>query len=364
MIKGLNIWLPAYLRQKRWSASPGKVTDILLSVCDHFEPFHHADKKTAMVRLANWKERWPELIGDFTDSDGIRPRHSFFYPIEQYDPDVLNEISEICRLSGGEVEVHLHHKDDTAETLREKLKQGIADFRRHNLLSSDEQGNVRYGFIHGNWCLDNSHPFKRNCGVSSELGVLRQTGCYGDFTMPSAPHPTQTRTINSLYYGVDTPEPKSHDTGIPVSARQTTRDLRNKKNHLLLVQGPLGLNWSRRKMGILPKIENADLTAANPPRPDRMRLWVRSGIRVQQQPDWLFIKLHTHGAISPNSDTILGEPMKRFHQHLMDTYKNEQFRIHYVTAREMVNILHAAEDGKGGNPGKYRDYCYKLFSQR
>lgn len=361
MIKGSNIWLPAYVRQKRWKASPGKVTDILLGVCDHFEPFHHADKKTAMERLSRWKKRWPELINNFIDADGIRPRHSFFYPIEQYDADVLNEIGDICQLSGGEVEIHLHHKDDTAQTLRALLEQGIADFRKHNLLSSDAKGNARYGFIHGNWCLDNSHPLGRNCGVSNELSVLRQTGCYADFTMPSAPHPTQTRTINSLYYGLDTPEPKSHDFGIAVSAGGNTARHREDPNHLLLVQGPLGLNWARRKFGILPRIENADITGANPPRADRMHVWLQSGIRVENQPNWLFVKLHTHGAISPNSDMILGDPMKRFHEHLMANYKNDRFRIHYVTAREMVNILHAAEDGKQGNPGEYRDYLYKLF---
>ncbi len=364
MIKGLNLWLPAYVRQPRWRPSPDVVTDILLSVCDHFEPFHHADKKVAMSRLADWKKRWPALIEEFADSDGVRPRHSFFYPIEQYDKDALDEIAELCRLSGGEVEVHLHHKNDTAETLEKAMKLGIENFRRHNLLCSDAAGNVRYGFIHGNWCLDNSHPDGRNCGVSNELEVLRQTGCYGDFTMPSAPHVTQTHTINSIYYGLETPQPKSHDFGTPASANGTTKQFRGENNRLLLVQGPLGLNWERRKFGISPRIENADLTGNNPPRPDRMRIWLRSGIHVQGRPNWLFIKLHTHGAISPNSDMLLGDPMRHFHQHLMKSYKNAQFRLHYVTAREMVNIVHAAEDGKSGNPGEYRDYIYKLPPRR
>jgi hypothetical protein len=31
-----------------------------------------------------------------------------------------------------------------------------------------------------------------------------------------------------------------------------------------------------------------------------------------------------------------------------------------VTAREMVNIIWAACDGKDGNPGEYRDYRLKL----
>jgi hypothetical protein len=36
----------------------------------------------------------------------------------------------------------------------------------------------------------------------------------------------------------------------------------------------------------------------------------------------------------------------------------KRYRIHYVTAREMVNIVHAAEDGKAGNAGEFRDYRY------
>ena len=69
---------------------------------------------------------------------------------------------------------------------------------RHGLLSRDRYtGEVGYGFIHGNWALDNSRPDGRMCGVDNELDVLRETGCYADFTLPSAPSPTQTRKINS-----------------------------------------------------------------------------------------------------------------------------------------------------------------------
>ena len=33
--------------------------------------------------------------------------------------------------------------------------------------------------------------------------------------------------------------------------------------------------------------------------------------------------------------------------------------LHFVSAREMVNIMLAACDGKEGNPGDYRDYQFK-----
>ncbi len=353
----MDLWLPAYLRQRDWQPPAGKVVDLLLCICDHFEPFHDTDKRGAMERMRLWNETYPKQIEPFRDADGCRPRHTFFYPIEQYDEDVVNSLAELANKCGGEVEMHLHHKDDTEAGLRAAIAKGKADYLRHGFLAKDQDGRVVYAFVHGNWALDNSHPEGKNCGVSNELDILRETGCYADFTMPSAPDPTQTRTINQVYYAEDKLTPKSHDSGIP--ARVLAAGEQRPKNGLLLIQGPLGLNWECRKFGFLPRIENADLTGANPPRPDRLRIWLRQGVHVAGRPEWLFIKLHTHGAVPRNSKMILGEPMRHFHEALLAQYNDgAKFRVHYVTAREMVNILHAAEEGKEGNPGAYRDYRY------
>ena len=356
MFKALDLWLPAYLNRSRTDAGFRGTRHVLLCVCDHFEPFHDTDKAGALARLAVWRREFPKLAGEFRDAGGEPPRQTFFYPIEQYDADVIGELAGLCRDTRCEVEIHLHHDNDTAENLRRVLEIGKENLARHGLLSRDVDGVLRYGFIHGNWALDNSHPQGRHCGVRNELAVLRDTGCYADFTMPSAPSRTQTRTINSLYYATGTPAPKSHDRGIP--ARVGAKP----PGDLLLVQGPLGLNWRRRKFGVLPRIENADLTGANPPTPDRLRLWVRANIHVAGRPDWLFVKLHTHGGIERNSTMLLGDAMRRFHRQLAAT--GGDLRFHYVTAREMVNILHAAEDGHAGDPSGFRDYRYRPLPAR
>jgi hypothetical protein len=225
--------------------------------------------------------------------------------------------------------------------------------------------------------LDNSHPAGRHCGVRNELAVLRATGCFADFTMPSMPSPTQARIINQLYYARGTDAPRSFDDGEPVSVpavappalhhsrppplQPTTTPARSRPGpgELLMVQGPLGFNWEWRKCGILPRIENGDLTGANPPRPHRLRVWERLNIHVRGRPEWLFIKLHTHGGLPRNFEMLLGEPMRQFHEQLKLNYSGERYRFHYVTARELVNILHAAEDGLSGNPGAYRNYRYQ-----
>jgi hypothetical protein len=82
---------------------------------------------------------------------------------------------------------------------------------------------------------------------------------------------------------------------------------------------------------------------------------------VQGRPNWLFVKLHTHGGIPSNYKTLLGEAMAGFHRSLGEFCLNSGIRLHYVTARELVNVVHAAEDGHSGNAGDYRDHRYQLL---
>jgi hypothetical protein len=358
MIKALDIWLPAWRRRERHAQHALGTVHVMLAICDHFEPFHGADKSEALARVEIWHREFPAVAGEFKGTDGVGPKHTFFYPIEQYDAEVVKGIADLCLATGSEMEVHLHHQDDTAENMRSTLQQGLERLSGHGMLSRDASGALRYGFIHGNWALDNSHPEGRHCGVRNELCVLRQTGCYADFTLPSAPERTQTRTINSVYYARGTDRPKSHDSGRRVHADREPQSIHD--DELLLVQGPLALNWQNRKFGVLPRIENGDLTAANPPTLERFRLWLDCQIAVEGRPNWVYVKLHTHGAKPENTRMFLGEPMRAFHRALAGlAARNSNIRYHYVTARELVNILHAAEAGHSGDPSQFRDFRYR-----
>lgn len=355
MLKGLDRWLLPWIFRQR-SRAPSQ-RHVILAVCDHFEPFHGAKKPQALSRVATWHSEYSRITTEFRDSGGTPPRHTFFYPIEQWDEDVCGALAVMCHNTGGEAEIHLHHKNDTAEKLAHALVDGKTRMARLGLLSKDETGVVRYGFIHGNWALDHSHPEGKACGVTDELRVLRQTGCYADFTLPSAPSPCQVKTINSIYYAREDGKARSHERGEPARAGQPRPE---SYDELLLVQGPLGLNWKWRKLGVFPRIENADITGANPPTAVRLALWEQCHIHVQGKPEWLFIKLHTHGAVERNSEMLLGAPMRDFHRHLAQAAREDKgFHYHYVSAREMVNILHAAEAGHSGNPHEYRDFRYR-----
>ncbi len=360
MIKALDLWLPAYLRGAHRSSAPP--TDILFCICDHFEPLHYTDHSGALRRLQSWETRYGELRSYGRDAEGNPPRHTFFYPIEQYSPDLLNPLESLCRRHGCEVEIHLHHHNDTEASLREQLRGGVQHLRNHGFLSSAPSGKPTFAFIHGNWALDNSHPKGDHCGVSNELAILKEEGCFADLTMPSAPDRSQTQTINSIYYAKSTGVAKSHNRGTPMQAAaegaDSTAPLRECSDTLLLVQGPLGLNWHRRKWKFLPRIENADLTGHNPPSQDRLALWMAFAPFVRNRPEWRFIKLHTHGAVEANSEMLLGRPMQNFHQLMTKVLQKKGIRLHYVSARELVNIAHVAEAGKQGNAGDWREFLF------
>lgn len=355
-MRAADKWLLPWLRRHPENPDPGQPIDVMLCVCDHFEPFHRSDRDGALRRMDEWQEKFTRLTARFKDTDGAPPKQTFFYPIEQYDSEILERLAALCRETGSEVEVQLHHADDTAEDVAAALEEGVRRYQSHGLLSRGPGGEARFGFVHGNWALDNSDPRGANCGVNRELEVLRAAGCYADFTMPSAPHPTQTRTVNSLYYALETDQPKSHDTGIHAEAGRTA-SLRDQPDRLLCVQGPLALNFRHRKWGVLPRLENAELSGANPPGVGRFHLWRRQGICVRKRPNWVFVKLHTHAALERNMPAFFGEPAYRFHESLA-TELPEGIRLHYVSAREVVNLIHAAEDGRTGNPQDHRDHLF------
>jgi hypothetical protein len=355
--RSLDRWVRTYVRERgrRRDPRPDEDVHLLLCVADHYEPRENrADAAVSHARVRRWVTDYPRQFARFRDSDGRTPRHSFFYPVEEYEAEYLDALAGLCRAGFGEVEIHLHHDNDTADNLRRTL----LDFRdrlaeRHGLLSRRrDTDEPKYGFIHGNWALDNSRPDGRLCGVNNELDVLRETGCYADFTLPSAPSPCQTRTINRLYYAVDDPHrPKSHDTGFSVGEGPAP------DRSLLIVQGPLLLDWGRRKLGLLPAVENACLQPSQPPSVHRLDLWLRARVQVPARPDWFFVKLHAHGAREEHQETLLGEPMVRFHEVLAARARaNPHFHFHYVTAREMYNLVKAAEAGWSGDVAGALDF--------
>lgn len=358
----IHPWILSYISNK--AKSPFLKTysgqkHVFLCITDHFEPLGgNASLNKSIEKLQAWCETYPKIASKFMDSDNCLPKYSFFYPIEEYRPEFLSLLSELCHKGYGEVEVHLHHDNDTADNLRDSL----LDFKsllsgKYRLLSVDKvTGEIKYGFIHGNWALDNSRSDGRWCGVNNELSILQETGCYADFTMPSAPDSTQTTKINSIYYAIDDPlKPKSHNFGI--DAKQS----KNNQKGVLMIQGPLMLNWKNRKNGILPRIENGFIGFNYPIDLDRIKLWLDADVHVQNNPEFIFVKLYTHGCQEKNMHYLLSEGLNNLFFQIKDHCNKENFKLHYVSAREMVNVIKALEDNFVGSVSQMKDYRFKLI---
>jgi len=363
MLRGADQWLGGLLTsvcRRRRVQGP---RHLLLCVADHFEPFERTllesgtitggrDAAVARVAVQDWCRRYADTVRGITDADGRAPRHTFFYPWDEYDPDCLDELRDFCSRGFGEVEVHLHHRRDCEDGLRAKLTAACEAYSGHGLLGRTATGATRFAFVHGNWALCNSRPDGDWCGVDRELAILRESGCYADFTFPSAPSPTQPRTVNAIYYGRD-PQPgeRGHRrTAFVRAGNAAARDA------LLLVQGPLGLNWRARKAGLLPRLENGELSAVNPATPARLAHWMRLQVHVGGRPDWIVVKVHTHGMSQRSREGIIGPAMRRFHEEAAHWCAAEGVQMHYVAARELYNIIKAAEAGHAGNPGDWRDF--------
>lgn len=351
MIRNVDLWLKSYLirlgQLRKFSQSAKKPLQILFTLCDHYEPYwNRVNDSQALKRVTRWVDHYPVIAANHVDCRGGHPQHCFFYPEEEYKLELMEMVADICRNGFGEVEIHLHHDNDTAVNLRRTL----LDFKKrlyeeHGLLSIDKKtSKIRYGFIHGNWALDNSRPDGRWCGVNNEIDVLLDTGCYADFTMPSAPDITQTSTINSIYYAVDDPEsPKSHDTGVAACSGVS------QTQGLLCVQGPLTFNFRSRKFGLLPRIENSCLAFDAPASYHRTKLWIDQRIHVMGRADVVFVKLHTHGTQENNMDYFFQKNgLDCLFSQIEDYCQALDFDLYYVSARQMFNVVKGFESNKQG----------------
>jgi hypothetical protein len=359
-------WLPSYIWQRLTRSVPRGQVHLILALADHFEPAivpgdgrARASYAEQESRLDRWCMEYPQAVGAWRDHEGQPLVHTYFYPAEQYDRGLVERLAEHTHSGWGEVEIHLHHGidgPDTAEHTRQQLVQfRDALVRQHGCLSFVEGSDQpRYAFVHGNFALANSAGGLW-CGVDSEIEILAETGCYADFTMPAAAfHPAQITKVNSLY-----------ECSLPLRRQAPHREGRNLRagralqTFPVMVQGPLMVDFDRQARNGIARLENAALVGANPPSVHRLGLWKKAAIVVQGRPDWLFIKLHCHGMDPTDREAVIGAGMQRFLSELVQGAPDRRECLHFVSAREMMNIIWAACDGREGNPGDFRDYRLK-----
>lgn len=339
--------------QHRNNSSP---IHVMFCLVDHFEPGTGNVGITAeRGRMQRLLSKYPNIADRHKDSYGNRPKRTWFFPPHYHRYGNLKDLSLLCESGYGEIELHLHHgksRPDTSENLENTILQCLEEYGYFGVFGS-EDGRRRYGFIHGDWALNNSLNGKY-CGVNDEIRILSRTGCYADFTFPALNRANPNR-MNCIFYADDTEvKPKSFDKNFLVSR------LGKREGELMVIQGPLfpTLMWSRIKgFGIVPIPICGDAINGRPPvTVRRIDSWVKTGICVQGKRDWIVVKTHTHGAT--DADEVLGENMDNIFDYIEHRYNDgKNYLVHYVTARELYNIIKAIEAGESGtNPEQYRNY--------
>ena len=346
--RNAQLWFPGWLDGRRRIRAhrfdPARPVTVHVLFADHFEPYWRkpADD-VARARVADWTARWPAIADRHRDDAGEPAKWTFFYPEEEYRPGLIDALAGMARAGIGDVEVHIHHDGEGEANFVERMQRFVERLSREHGLLHAERGQPTFGFIHGNWALDNARPDGRWCGLNHEITLLRRLGCYADFTGPAAPDICQTRLVNAIYWAVDDPDrPKSHDSGTIVTSHNSPPP-----DALLCVQGPLTLR-AHPRWRVVPSLEVGELARYAAPSPARARAWLNAAPRIGND---VFVKLFTHGATEGNAAALLGGHAGDAIEHLRRAAHSRGWRLAFATAWEMYRAVHRANGATAGDRG-------------
>jgi hypothetical protein len=346
-VREYAVFLPDYARWTVFGSAPsfhapGPI-HVFVLIADHFEPDRDA------ARVDEWMSRYARLALRHHDGVGRNPQHTWFYPGEQVTDAILSSLRRMTQSGLGEVELHYHHDHDTTESARNKLRSAIDAFQRFGFLKT-VTGETKFAFVHGNSGLDNSNG-PEMCGVNDEIRLLRELGCFADFTFPSLFENSQPGIVNSIYAARDDEGPKSYQRRMPLTA------LRSGAADLMIFEGPLIFAPSLSIRHLFLDLDDGDIHATEHATPARADRWVRANVHVAERQDWVFVKLFTHGVSSPSeAEACLGADFDRTLSYLERAYNDgSRYVLHYITAREAYNLARAAAEGARGEPAAYLD---------
>jgi hypothetical protein len=333
------IWFPSYVYSEVIKEEvPDYEKHVIFLMVDHYEP--GKGERGAMFNEA-WLREFRKVADKHFDTYGNRFRYTWFYPYDHHNEEVLIRLCKMAFDGYGEVELHWHLPPTTNETYPAMLEEAIHWFQQYGaFISSEPPYRTHFAYVAGNWSLDNCDG---RSGINNQLEILFRYGCYADFTFSTIGTLCQPKKINSIYYVSDDPEAsKSYDDGVDVEVGESNN------NRLIIFQGPIAFNWKKASLEY-----GAVETFALPNR-ERINLWIDTNIHVRGRPEWVFVKVHSHGCQSAN--LILDRHLDLMLQQLEEICKEHGISLHYMTAREAYNVVKAAEEGKRGNPDMYRDY--------
>ena len=138
---------------------------------DHFEP-SRKEGKLGVRKVSDWCKDYKEIAKFHFDSNGIFPQHTWFYRYDYKNDECIRILSEYVYEDLGEIEFHLHHGYDTLSSFGQKLRDGLLWFNKVGaMVSAEEKPQKYFGYVAGNWALDNGRRNPSMSGVNTELSV-------------------------------------------------------------------------------------------------------------------------------------------------------------------------------------------------
>lgn len=338
-------WAPRYLLEgPSRETVPDHEKHLIFVMVDHYEP---GTKPEAPEWNRQWCEKFRILSDKYRDDFGNRFRYTWFYPYDHHVDEVVRDLSCMALDGYGEIEFHWHigmegEHDMTCDNFSEKTGEAVKWFQQFGaMITEEEHPRSAFAYIAGVWDLDASQT-PRSHGLTNQLDVLRENGCYADFTFSTLGASSQPYKINSLYYVVDDPDkPKSYDTGTDAEVGKPV------DGKLMIFEGPLTIDWNGY-------MEYGAIETDPRFHPDRIPKWLKANIHVKGRPEWVFVKVFSHGAQA--SKVVLDHDMEDMLKELKDYTSSRGIKLHFMSTREAYNVVKAAEAGKTGNPEDYRDF--------
>lgn len=341
----VNSWFFGYVEKllsgEYFAENLEEVEHLMFIIADHHEP---GCTPKNILSSKNWVDNYKKNTKEIIDDYGRVIQYTWFYPWDHKCEPVMHNLNELVYGGLGEIEFHWHHGNHDNISFEAELAKGLSWFSSFGaLLSEGNKSKTRFGFIHGNWALDNSTKTK-HCGVNRELDILKRAGSYADFTFSTLSTSAQPSMFNSIYYAIDNDENKSYDSGKEAVVG-------SKGVGYMIFQGPSGFDFTDYQF------EVGALEAKSPYKSHRVDLWARHSVYIKGFPKWRFIKVHTHGVTA--RDVILSNQFREMAEDLSKYAKNIDAKLHYITTREAYNLVKAVESGQTGDPNDYLDYEIK-----
>jgi hypothetical protein len=350
---------------------------VIFAFVDHFEPECGTAGDT---QLSLWTHDYSTMAQCHTDSYGHPPVHTYFYKVPRIECELsradgdLVLLNQITYAGCGEIEVHLHHgvADERTRTAQQATQEFLnyldnrvkVYYPRHGaIVTCQATPRIAFGYIAGNWALDNARydtwtnpndPHYAWSGVNQELSLLKSRGCFADYTHPSW-GPMDPYLKDSIFYARDDEAPASYQNPNNVAQVYVTG---HPFGDLMIIEGP-GLSQG----GTTCNIGYVEGTYDDPPTLMRMDQWVSRNVHVVGRSEWVFVKVYTHGVTGiatdlTSRDYFFGPTAHAFYDAILAAYGDgTHWLLHYASAREMYNMIKAAEAGMSGDPELYRDFA-------